>query len=168
MGNLTREKILRYLQTNPVNHDTARPSCDGRSNSLAPSCHTEQSGTAAFEPTCMAIRGWPHCHARAAVGAAAAPFVLALSCNASCTDVAATSATLARPPRLDVPRVRLVVLFRTAPRWPSELEHRPKARRPITDRRRRLQDLERSNITLIATLIRRLVDFRHHEHDVVD
>ena len=29
-------------------------------------------------------------------------------------------------------------------------------------RRRRLRDLERSNITLVATLIRRLVDLRHY------
>ena len=35
-------------------------------------------------------------------------------------------------------------------------------------RRRRLRDFERSTITLVATLIRRLVDLRHHENVVVD
>ena len=35
-------------------------------------------------------------------------------------------------------------------------------------RRRRLRDLERSNITLVATLIRRLVDLRPHENMVDD
>ena len=76
----------------------------------------------------MAIRGWPRCCARAAVGAATAPSVLVSACDASRTDAAAAAATLARLPRQDGLRVRLVVLFRTTPRWPSKLKHRPNAR----------------------------------------
>ena len=46
---------------NPVDHDAIHPSDGGHSNLLAPSYRTEQSGAAAFETTCMAIRGWPRC-----------------------------------------------------------------------------------------------------------
>ena len=37
---------------------------------------------------------------------------------------------------------------------------------PLT--RRRTRDLECSNVTLVATLIRRLMDLRHHENVLVD
>ena len=39
----------------------------------------------------------------------------------------------ARLPRQDVRRVRLVVLFQSTLCWPSESEHRPKARRSTTE-----------------------------------
>ena len=127
---------MRYLLTNPVDHDAAHTSRGGRFNSLAPSHRFAQSGAAAFEPTCMAIRGWPHCRARAAVGAASAPSMLALSCDALHTDgatAAVAAAALARRPRQDVWRVPLVVLFRPMPYWPSESTHRLKARVSATE-----------------------------------
>ena len=119
---------MRYLATNQVDHDVVHPSRGGRSNSLAPSRRFGKSNGAAFEATCMAIRGWPRCRARTAVGAATAPSVFAPSCDGARTDGAAAAATLTGPPRQDDRRVRLIVLFRSTPYWPSESTHKPNAR----------------------------------------
>ena len=119
---------MRYSLENPVDHSAVHPSRSGNSSSLPPSRHFGQLGAAAFALTCVAILGWPRCCARTVVGAATAPSVLAPSCDASRTDGAAAAATLARPPRQDVRRVRLIVLFRSTPYWPSESTHKPNAR----------------------------------------
>ena len=76
----------------------------------------------------MVVRRWPRCRAREAVGAAAAPSVLATSCDTSRTDGAAAVATITRPRRQDDWRMRLVVLFQLAPYWLPELEYRQNAR----------------------------------------
>ena len=67
------------------------------------------------------------------VGAAAAPSVVAPSCDASHTDGAAVAATLTRPPQHGVRCVRLVVLVWSTPCWSSESEHKPKSRRSTTE-----------------------------------
>ena len=101
-------------------------------NSTALRWRCDQSTAENLEPTCMAIHGWSHCRARTAVGAATAPSVLAPSCDASRTDGAAVAATLAWPRRQDVQHVRLVILFRLTPRWPSKSGHGPKTWRSTT------------------------------------
>ena len=150
-----------------VDHGAVHPSCGRRSNSLPSILRFGWSGTTAFEPTCLAIRRWPRCRARGAVGAAAAPPVLAPSCNAL--------RTMALPRRQrspDRPDKTFVVWVLS-----SYFERLPASRlNQSTDqklggqalRRRRLRVLERSNITLVATLMRHLVVLRHHENVVVD
>ena len=81
----------------------------------------------------MAVRRCPRCRAQATAGAAAAPSVLAPSRGASRTDGAAATVKLARPPRHDIGRVRMIVLFQSIPYWPSETTYRPKARRSTTE-----------------------------------
>ena len=97
-----------------------------------PSHRFDKSGTTAFEPTCMIICGWRHYRARTIGGAAAAPSVLALSC-----DALRTRMELSRPPRSpdrhDKTFGECVVFFGTTPCWSPESEHRPKARRPTTE-----------------------------------
>ena len=115
----------------------------------------------------MDIHGWPRCCVRAAVGAATAPSVLAPSCDASRTGGAAAAATLARPPQQDF---GVCVSLSSFDRLPADRLNRSTGQklegRPLG--RRRLRDLERSNIILVATLIRRLVDLQHHKNVVVD
>ena len=67
---------------------------------MSPSRRFRQLHATIYEWTCMlTIQECPHCRARAAVGAAAAPSVLASLCDASLTDGAAVAAKLARSPR---------------------------------------------------------------------
>ena len=58
--------------------------------------------------------------------------------------------------------VRLITLFWSSPYWPSESTHGPTARRSNTAMPK-LRNLDRSNINLVATLIRRLVNLRPHK-----
>ena len=100
-----------------------------------------------------------------AVGAATAPFMFASSCDATHTGAAAAAATLARPPQQDFD---VCVLSSAFDRLPADRLNRSTGQKlegqPF--RRRRLRDLERNNIILVATLLLRMMDLRPHENMV--